>query len=279
MQVSVAIPASITSDIPHLREKTNRVGMIGRALAIYRVDELIVYPDRPSEDQSRESELIMAILGYMETPQYLRKHLFPMMPELQYASILPPLRTPHHPLAKRIADLREGEYREGVVVRAGREAMVDIGVERPIPLNAGNASLGQRVTVKVSKDKSRVNLERVDKSEISGVYWGYRVAAPKQTLTQIMRNANFDIILLTSRYGKPITEIDEQLRSEWRKANKALIAFGSPKQGLREILQHEGTEIDNIGAFIINTVPNQGTETVRTEEAICATLAITNTFT
>lgn len=163
-------PPSIISDVPHLREKTSRLGMIGRALAIFRVSEVTVYSDRPGENQRREAELISTILSYMETPQYLRKHLFPMLPALRYASILPPLRTPHHPLAKRVVDLKDGEYLDGVVVKAGRESLVDIGVERPIPLNEGNASLRQRITVKISRDKSKIKIKRVEKSEISSIY-------------------------------------------------------------------------------------------------------------
>jgi len=92
MELSIAIPASLISDVPHLREKTNRIGMIGRALAIFRVDEVIIYLDRTNENQQHDAELISTILSYMETPQYLRKRLFPIMSSLKYASVLPPLR-------------------------------------------------------------------------------------------------------------------------------------------------------------------------------------------
>ncbi len=44
-KLTVAIPASVISDIPHLREKTAKVGLIGRAAAIFRVREIIVFPD------------------------------------------------------------------------------------------------------------------------------------------------------------------------------------------------------------------------------------------
>ncbi len=48
----IAIPASVISDTPHLREKTAKLGLIGRAAAIFRVDEIIVYRDNP-EGKSR----------------------------------------------------------------------------------------------------------------------------------------------------------------------------------------------------------------------------------
>ena len=86
---SIAIPASLVSDVPHLREKTAKIGLIGRSAAIFRVDEIVIYEDGRGGD----AELIRAILTYMETPQYLRKALIGMRPELRYAGILPPLRT------------------------------------------------------------------------------------------------------------------------------------------------------------------------------------------
>lgn len=273
MELSIAIPASLVSDIPHLREKTSHLGGIGRALAIFRVGKVIIYPDRPSENQRHDAELISTILSYMETPQYLRKHIFPMISPLRYASILP-LRTPHHPLAKRIVDLDDGEYREGVVVKVGKEILIDIGVEHPIPLNEGNVSFGQRITVRVSKTKSKISLERTEHPKNSGIYWGYTIEVSKLTLSQILRRKNFDLVMLTSRYGKPLTEVIEEFKDKMRKANNVLICFGSPKQGLKEILAQDGIKIDEVNAMVINTVPRQGTETVRTEEAIYATLAV-----
>jgi predicted SPOUT superfamily RNA methylase MTH1 len=53
-----------------------------------------------------------------------------------------------------------------------------------------------------------------------------------------------------------------------------LIAFGSPTQGLYEIAKLEGLKLDEIVDFVVNTIPDQKTETVRTEEAIIASLAV-----
>jgi len=50
------------------------------------------------------------ILQYCECPQYLRRHFFPMHPDLQFAGLLPPLDAPHH-----VRALDRCEYREGVV--------------------------------------------------------------------------------------------------------------------------------------------------------------------
>ena len=105
-KVTIAVPVSIISDVPHLREKTLKIGLIGRAAAIFRVNEIIVYPDNTKINQKRSRNLIATLLAYMETPQYLRKRLFKIKPDLKYAGILPPLRTPHHPIASHTSELK-----------------------------------------------------------------------------------------------------------------------------------------------------------------------------
>src|SRR5712691_8936755 len=114
--VSIALPASLTLDIPHLREKTARLGFVSRALATFRVEEAIIYRDRVGAEIDREARLIEKMLTYVETPQYLRKHLFKMDPDLQYAGTLPPLRTPNHPDNLFPSS---GLLREGIVVQPG----------------------------------------------------------------------------------------------------------------------------------------------------------------
>src|SRR3972149_246211 len=152
-KLAIAIPASVISDTPHLREKTSKIGLIGRAAATFRVDEIIVYPDGAGNDkQRREADLIATLLEYMETPQYLRKRLFKLDPRLQFAGILPPLRTPHHPLIGKSEDLNVGEYREGVTLAKTKEgSLVDIGVEHPALLRETHWALGKRLTLQIVK--------------------------------------------------------------------------------------------------------------------------------
>jgi predicted SPOUT superfamily RNA methylase MTH1 len=41
-------------------------------------------------------------------------------------------------------------------------------------------------------------------------------------------------------------------------------------------MKNQGVELQRMTNFIINTIPNQGTETIRTEEALWATLSVLN---
>jgi len=275
-RLSVAVPASLVSDIPHLREKTSKIGLIGRALAIFRIDEVVIFPDRPDKDESRETNLIASVLSYMETPQYLRKKLFKISPELRYAGVLPPLRTPHHPVQNRKKDLKVGEFREGVVVEAGfKGTVVDIGVEEPVLIPNVRVQANVRVTVKILEGGEYPKATMGNQDDIK-VYWGYKVTASKVPFGRMVREKPFDLVIATSRRGEPFTKVINDVLRVWEKSKNVLVAFGSPTQGLQEIVRQENLKLSDVSDFVVNTIPNQATETVRTEEALYATLAALN---
>ena len=273
--MAVAIPASVVSDTPHLREKTSKVGLIGRAAAIFRVNEIVVYTDDPKVNQGADVDLIATLLEYMETPQYLRKRLFKIEPRLQYAGILPPLRTPHHPLNRKAENLKVGEYREGVVLSENKEGLlVDIGVEQPALLREKQFDVGKRVTLQIVKAGEQIEAQVVSREVPS--YWGYMVTVEKHSLKRLIETRKFDLTIGTSIKGAKFARIAGELAGKWKKANSVLIAFGAPTRGLHEIAKDEGTNLDALMDFVVNTILAQGTETVRTEEALLATLAILN---
>ncbi len=68
----------------------------------------------------------------------------------------------------------------------------------------------------------------------------------------------------------------DELARRWKESRNILVAFGAPTQGLYDILAHESLDLEEVAPFTVNTIPNQGTETVRTEEALFASLAILN---
>jgi len=275
-KLSIAIPASIVSDTPHLREKTSKIGLIGRAAAIFRVDQIIIYLDNPKINQAADMDLTAILLAYMETPQYLRKRLFKLKPELRYAGILPPLRTPHHPLNRRIKNLKVGEYREGVTVfRTKKGMLVDIGVEQPALIPIRRLPIGKRVTVKIIKVDKLVEVELANRGEIPE-YWGYKVTVEKHPFGKMVKNRDFDLTIATSKYGVPFANVAEKIIEKWRKANNILMAFGAPMQGLYEIVGYEELSLEEIADFVVNTIPTQGAETIRTEEALIASLAVLN---
>jgi len=277
-ELSVAVPASLVSDVPHLREKTFKIGLVGRAAAIFRVDEVIVFPDLLGFDQSRDTRLIAAVLSYMETPQYLRKRLFRLVPELRYAGILPPLRTPHHPVLNRVRDLGFGEYREGVVVSSTNAgSFVDVGVERSVLVSGVQLSVNSRVTVKIVELGRHLKAVLASRGEVEA-YWGYRVRVSDVGFGCLVKEGGFDLVVATSRRGVRFMEVVDELVGRWKKACRVLVAFGSPSVGLFEILEREGLRLGDVVDFVVNMVPNQGTATVRTVEAVYACFGVLNLF-
>jgi hypothetical protein len=275
-KLSIALPASVVSDTPHLREKTSKIGLIGRAAAIFKIDEIIIYPDNPKTNQNQVIDLIALLLSYMETPQYLRKRLFKLEPDLQYAGILPPLRTAHHPLERMMKKLKLGEYREGVTLSKKPDGtLVDIGVEQPARVLNEQLPIDKRITVKITKVDHQIQVEPATRDEIPE-FWGYSVTRDEQTFGETLKKRNFDLTIATSRHGSTFSEVAREISAKWRKTKTALVGFGAPNQGLHEIVRHEGLDLKGIVDFVVNTIPSQGTETVRTEEALIASLAVLN---
>lgn len=270
-RVSVALPASFTRDVPHLREKTSRAGIVARALSIFRVEEVIIYKDKSGDILEREGRLFEKLLVYQETPQYIRRSVFTKDPDLQFAGILPPLRLASHPNRE---EPRTGIIREAIVISGGPQTLVDAGFARPVVIKSklkGN----DRVTIRLTRTDASLEGEVVDESRLP-IYWGFRVTRTGSTLGTLVQEDRKDLTISTSRKGTDVREVLPELARRWKTSKRVLVLFGSPDQGVPEILRNEGIEIEKASDFNINTVPLQGVETVRTEEALTATLSVMN---
>jgi predicted SPOUT superfamily RNA methylase MTH1 len=272
--VHVLIPASIVADCPDLTDKTMKLGIVGRALAIFRVEKVCVYLDDDPHvrNQRREREFVQLILSYMETPQYLRKLLFPRRRELARAGALPPLRTPHHP--DRDEKDAPGSFREGVVIRSGRDgSTVEIG----LPWKGFTKMAlepGRRVTVRLGNRLAggMVEVFPVGRGE-TGEYWGYEVLGA-DGIGRALDAVGGEWRIGTSRYGRNLYEGLGDIRV--KRPKSVTIAFGGPYAGLHEICRRQGEDPESAFDEVLNTIPEQGTRTVRTEEAIIVTLGIVN---
>ncbi len=255
--VAVAIPDTVLEERESLRDKTNKLGVIARACSIYGVDAIEVFRD----DKGRgEAELIVKVLGYLETPQYLRRRLYPLDEELRYAGTLPPLRIPSHKSKVKVDELRVGEAREGV---ANGDGSVDVGLEQAVVAGARTAK--GRVTVRL-KSKFPLTGEVIPREQ-AGKYWGYTVrAAPAGEVF-----AEGWLRIATSRLGSPFTSELARLRASIHGSQRVKLVFGSPARGLFDIF---GRELQRSADFVVNLIPDQQVVSVRTEEAIFAGLGL-----
>lgn len=132
--LSLVVPSSIVDNAQSLELKTYLVGQIAKAAAIFGINEIVILScDKTKQMKMMQdlttTEFFVQNLEYLETPQYLRKALFPKSPALRFAGLMNPIDAPHH--------LRYTEwfpYREGVVIKRpskdSRGSWVNIGINR-----------------------------------------------------------------------------------------------------------------------------------------------------
>ena len=254
-------------------------GQLARAAAIFNVDEVVVLDDGPKHagsDVNRAAALLAKILQYQETPQYLRKALIPMHELYRYCGMLAPLDAPHHLRATEWF-----EYREGVVTnQESGQSVCDIGLDVPalvgtiVPHNT-------RVTLFVGKTRHTVVeggreyikasvVNPLDVKRTTGRYWGYnvRVARSIEELFKKGPFGGYDLTIGTSERGE-VTECCSLTLTDYQ---HALIVIGGPS-GLEYLLQNDPCREQHASPATLfdrylNVCPNQGSRTIRTEEAV-----------
>ncbi|KAG1712133.1 putative methyltransferase C9orf114 [Nymphon striatum] len=259
---------------------------IARAAVIFNVDEVVIFDELASTasendlaneyiavgKRGRANVQMGRILQYLECPQYLRKQLFSIQNDLQYAGLLNPLDCFHH--------LRQDEkslYREGIVlqkpVQEGRGSYVGVGTKHEVQIDK-LLQTGTRVTVEIDEEsmsKKRWKGQVVSPSaprEKAGLYWGYNVRVVG-SLSEAIKD-KYDLVIGTSERGDSVDDM------ELPHFNNLMVVFGGLK-GLEasmdadlDIKTEDPKELFNL---YLNTCPDQGSRTIRTEEAILVTLA------
>ncbi len=265
MKLSVAIPESSLSDESLKIDKTRKISVLARACSIFKVDTIYVYQEG---NNKQDGSLMVMILKYLETPQFLRRRLFPKMNDLKFAGVLQPLKIPSHITPANPKKIERGDVREGIVVSVKGKRFVDVGVNQLIPF-FGKTSMGKRVTVQFKEGYPKLSVKEIEKSQ-TPVYWGYTVKE-RANLFSLLSEWKGNIII-TSRKGKTATK--EQISKYTKSEQDTLVVFGSPEKGIHEILGGKMKNVQN--AKSLNFFPNQATQTVRLEEALLGTLAIIN---
>jgi hypothetical protein len=147
---------------------------------------------------------------------------------------------------------------------------------------------GERVTVRISSRRP-VRAKIVDEP-LPGF------AVDRADLSAALGREDAGVRIAASRHGERLTVSRLRTLAGRVEADGMTVAFGAPERGLPEILdlaieavgdadafagetevepESGSTDADRSAGFDLwlNTIPNQGSETVRTEEAMFATLA------
>ncbi|KAG8373047.1 hypothetical protein BUALT_Bualt12G0130200 [Buddleja alternifolia] len=288
--VTLAIPGSIINNAQSLELATRLAGQVARAATIFRIDEVVVFDSKStSEDDSTEimendsgenetgAPFLMRILRYLETPQYLRKSLFPKHNSLRFVGLLPPLDAPHHLRKHEWASYREGITRDNS--NGGSVGtLVDVGLTKNVMIDQV-LEPGRRVTVAMGTNR---NLDAGPLRKIvpstrpreEGMYWGYKVRYASNISSVFKKcpyQGGYDHRIGTSEHGSVISS-SELILPPFR---HLLIAFGG-LAGLEECVEEDenlkGQNVRDLFDFYLNTCPHQGSRTIRTEEAIFISL-------
>ncbi|XP_057956764.1 uncharacterized protein LOC131150185 isoform X2 [Malania oleifera] len=254
--VSIAVPGSIIENAQSFELATRLAGQIARAAAIFRIDEVVVFDNKStsaedssviaaenSDEYESGAAFLIRILQYLETPQYLRKSLFPKNNSLRFVGMLPPLDAPHH--------LRKHEwapYREGVTLKERPPnsvgTLVDVGLNKNVVIDQVFEP-GQRVTVAMGTNRSLDAdlLHQVVSSskprEEGGTYWGYKVRYASNissVFNSCPYKGGYDNLIGTSEHGVIVNSSELTLPS----SKHLLIAFGG-LAGLEECIEEDNS--------------------------------------
>src|SRR5574339_60234 len=173
INLNVAIPSSSLMDEKTLRDKTIKISRFARAFSIFGVKKVFIYNDNKRRQYSLnkfkknkhkndlniigdESNILKLILEYLDTPQYLRKALYPICNELKFAGLLDPIKSPHHKKKIPLDKIKEGDLRIGFLVnKADRKDFSKLR-ERKMDNNSFNKRIRTDLSFKGPDDFRRV---------------------------------------------------------------------------------------------------------------------------
>jgi predicted SPOUT superfamily RNA methylase MTH1 len=297
LKIFVAIPDSSLSDEKNLREKTIKIGKFARSFSIFGVTKIIVYNDPTfAKNAKPDQKLMKLILDFLNTPQYLRRLIFPLNPALSNIGLLPPIKAPQHKKKISVRDIKPGDLRIGCLyhrnslssllsdnnINTKRKFLIsannkykffiDVGLEMPIPF-LGEGVEGQKLVIKFTDQYPNLKAVQATDYDMEKEYLGYHISIVNSLDIYLKSLEPKTFVVFTSRKGRSFYNLDNQFKDLIKKFNILLIIFGSPNKGIDKIYPSYQT-LQN--SMYLNLFPHQQTETIRLEEAILGTLAIFN---
>ncbi|EPY49263.1 DUF171 family protein [Schizosaccharomyces cryophilus OY26] len=281
--VSIAIPVSCLNEAHNLQLKSALVYQIARLAIVYEIDEIILVADPANVKQTQNAsassdcyirdplKFFSDILRYMETPAFMRKVLFPLLPHLKYMGLFPliPLRND----SSQVPD-KNFPYKEGYVLnqlpRSKNKYLVHVGIEHPIQVTSPQSlSAKDRVTVRMKPQAPNAEghlqgdiVSYTAPREKGGRYWGFQIR-PSSSLSDLIKGPykggyDLKIQINNSAHASPL-ELSNKLQSSFR---HVLLLFGN---------SFENQPIDDV--HTVNPFPFMLPIQPRLEENLLAAMA------
>ncbi|KAJ4153947.1 hypothetical protein LMH87_010412 [Akanthomyces muscarius] len=244
--ISIAVPGSMISNLATAEQRLATVARLARSLAIFCVDEVIVYDDDAPAAARGKSTLtrfpgadgapgvdsytgdtdpchfVAQVLSFLECPPFMRRRLFPLHPNLRHTALLPTLDMPHHPHAKApwlpyvegvtvpAAD-SSNEEADGKSTSHGEGSWVDAGLGGLVHVEEAIPP-NTRVTLRMDSPDAQQNpaCAHPDAPRTEGgFYWGYAVrrsANLSGVFTECPYEGGYDLSVGTSERGTPLSQ-------------------------------------------------------------------------
>ncbi|MCI4396991.1 MAG: hypothetical protein JHC28_05475 [Thermoprotei archaeon] len=271
IEVELLLPYCTFENEPDVLRETIKSNIIARYSSIFRVSRILLYNSRKREECLDHRDKLLLFLSYFRTPPYLRKKIFGRKKELKYAGIAYPVQIPSHNVKKKPT---VGEIREGLVLSADKEkALIDVGLKAPVWV---------RTEGEFPKKKSKVFVRVVETYPLRlellsepDRWIGYEVGDVGSLVDYLINVKKKRAVIGTSRLGEPIWKNAAKVIDHVKeKGGRVTLVYGEPYRGLYDIARDLSFDIEDYFDGIYNFVVNQGTKTVRTEEAIAISLSI-----
>ncbi|KAJ6780109.1 hypothetical protein PWT90_10423 [Aphanocladium album] len=238
------LPWSLThilsnKSLPTAEQRLATVARIARSLAIFCVDEVIVYDDAPSvrntimrldgpggapgadtyTGDSDPCHFVAQVLSFLECPPFMRRRLFPLHPNLKHTALLPAVDMPHHPGPKD----PWLPYIEGVTVPAEEAAGAGEDASKSVSgtlVDTGPGGVVQVADVIPPNTRVTLHFDSPDAQHPActhpdaprtrgGYYWGYSVRASPSlsgVFTECPFEGGYDLSVGTSERGTPLSQ-------------------------------------------------------------------------
>ncbi|MCE4617528.1 MAG: hypothetical protein F7C32_02970 [Desulfurococcales archaeon] len=254
-RITVVIPSSVLDTEATGLQRALKASRIARIAAMFRVNEIIVYKWERNKQSFKE---LCDLLEYAVRPPYLKKYI-PLRKTLRHAGVMEPLNIWIHKVSKN-AEKHPIRLAQVLEIWA-EEALIDAGLQKPLTLklDAGSrVSKGDIVLVKINP--ATWEAELYDERRF---YTGYTVNCarkPVELFTQTKKHFRLGL----TRHGKPLSN---GLIKKIRVIGNISLYLGGPHYDIFQVYRGVGFH------ETVNVHENQGTETLRTEEALCVGLS------
>lgn len=256
IKISICFPDSIVALHQSSELRSYFISEIARMATIFCVDEIVILKDHTYKTKSPNfdaTQYLAINLQYLESPQYLRKALFPIHPDLRNAGLMNPIESKHHLKSDEFFEYREGYVLNRPVKENASGSWVDIGLKKYAKIDYKLQPM-TRVTVKLNeksllieqKNFSGKVVPQSEPKDLLNTHWGYSVRIAnsiKDVFKYCPFGGNYDLKLYVGNDGINTKEIKFSDSQLFENTEKILVVFGG-FEGLEAVL--EGEELSKL---------------------------------